>query len=338
MMPSLTSPAKVLVTGSNGFIAAWIVRVLIDRGYNVIGTVRSAPKGDYLKKQFGDKFEFVVAKNLEENAFDEAVKSTNPDAIIHAATPMDVSGDPQSVIGPAVEGTLGILRSAQQFGHNIKRIVITSSIASILESKDVPSYTFTEDDWNSKSEGIIEREGTNAPGEQKYATSKTKAEQAAWKFINENKGLHFDLTTILPSVVFGPIIHEVKDVSALNATIALFRHCIFNGTLDFFSNNFVDVRDVALAHVLALEVPEAGGERIIISSAPFFYQQSIDALIEARYKVPPREPREDTSVPHAAIMDNAKSKKILGINYRDFKETSVDTYAELQRRFPESFP
>ncbi|KAF8321476.1 uncharacterized protein EI90DRAFT_3157885 [Cantharellus anzutake] len=338
-MPSLASPAKVLVTAANGFIATWIVFVLINRGYNVIGTVRSAPKGDFLKKKFGDKFDFVIVENLEGNAFDEAVKSTNPDAIIHTATPIDVSGDPQSIIRLAVEGTLGILQSARQFGHNVKRIVITSSIASILESKDVPSYTFTEDDWNSESEKIVEREGTNAPAGHTYRASKTKAEQAAWKFIDENKGLHFDLTTILPSVVFGPILHEVKDVSALNATIALFRYSVFKGApLGTFSNNFVDVRDVALAHVLALEVPEGGGERIITSSAPFFYQQAIDALVAAGYNIPLREPWEDTSVPHAAIANNAKSKKILGINYRDIKETSVDTYAELQGRFPESFP
>jgi len=67
---------------------------------------------------------------------------------------------------------------------------------------------------------------------------------------------------------------KVKDVSSLNVTIALFRNGIVNKIVPKdFSNNFVDVRDVALAHVLALETPEAGGERIIVSSQPFFWHQ-----------------------------------------------------------------
>ncbi len=63
-MPSAKPPAKVLVTGTNGFIATWIVKVLIDRGYSVVGTVRSVPKGTFMKQQFGDKFEFAIVGGL----------------------------------------------------------------------------------------------------------------------------------------------------------------------------------------------------------------------------------------------------------------------------------
>ncbi len=91
-------------------------------------------------------------------------------------------------------------------------------MVSLLESKGVPSYTFTEvdnvdvmpilalislrqNDWNLESEKIVEREGKKTPGLYRYRAGKEKAEQAAWEFVNENKDLHFDLTTILPSVV-----------------------------------------------------------------------------------------------------------------------------------------
>jgi len=103
---------------------------------------------------------------------------------------------------------------------NVKRVVVTSSVMSLLESKGVPSYTFTEvdnvdvmpilaliflrqNDWNLESEQIVERESKKTPGLCRYRAGKKKAEQAAWEFVNENKDLHFDLTTILPSVVFG---------------------------------------------------------------------------------------------------------------------------------------
>ena len=44
-MPAVQKGAKVLVTGANGFIAAATVKILVDRGFNVIGAVRTASKG-----------------------------------------------------------------------------------------------------------------------------------------------------------------------------------------------------------------------------------------------------------------------------------------------------
>ena len=65
-MPAIDS-GKVLVTGANGYIAAWVVRTLLEDGYSVIGTVRSAEKGEYLKKVFashGDKFSIAVVEDI----------------------------------------------------------------------------------------------------------------------------------------------------------------------------------------------------------------------------------------------------------------------------------
>lgn len=45
------------------------------------------------------------------------------------------------------------------------------------------------------------------------------------------------------------------------------------------SFNLVDVRDVALGHTLALERPEAGGERFIVSNGPFFWAELRKSLI-----------------------------------------------------------
>jgi len=153
---------------------------------------------------------------------------------------------------------------------------------------------------------------------------------------------------------------KVKDVSSLNVTTELFRNGIINHIVPKgFSNNFVDVRDVALAHVLALETPEAGGERIIVSNEPYSWHQFstspfscvtvnwkmrlnalliADALIQAGHKVTPYDQPEDTSITPAVLFDNSKSKKILGLKYNDSQQMAVDTYAELKKRFPESFP
>lgn len=65
-MPSVSAPAKVLVTGASGFLGAHVAKALIDRGYYVRGTVRSSKKGDYLKNLLGsDKFEYVIVEDME---------------------------------------------------------------------------------------------------------------------------------------------------------------------------------------------------------------------------------------------------------------------------------
>ncbi|KAJ3841297.1 NAD(P)-binding protein [Lentinula raphanica] len=149
--------STVLVTGANGYIAAWIVRTLLEEGYRVRGTVRTRDKGRALQKifeKFETKFEFVVVPDItKDGAFDEAVQDV--DAIAHAASPVNFSTeDPQDLIRPAVRGTESILQSASQAGSKVRRIVYTSSVAAILEVDPKPR-TFTEENWNNQSVALI---------------------------------------------------------------------------------------------------------------------------------------------------------------------------------------
>ena len=66
-MPTIPSGSKILITGANGYIASWIVKILVDRGYSVRGTVRSAEKGTRMReifKEYRDKLEFVVVPDI----------------------------------------------------------------------------------------------------------------------------------------------------------------------------------------------------------------------------------------------------------------------------------
>ena len=70
-MPAVAS-GKVLVTGANGYIAVWLVQKLLEQGYSVRGTIRTAARGKYLKKLFekyGDKFELVVVEDITKVRF-----------------------------------------------------------------------------------------------------------------------------------------------------------------------------------------------------------------------------------------------------------------------------
>lgn len=67
---------KVLVSGANGYIAMWLVRTLLERGYSVRGAVRSAEKGKHLLETFKeyanrDRFEIVVVEDITQVRFSD---------------------------------------------------------------------------------------------------------------------------------------------------------------------------------------------------------------------------------------------------------------------------
>jgi len=70
-MPTISKGDKVLVTGANGYIAVWLVRQLLEKGYAVRGTVRSEQKGEYVKNYLeklglADKFELFIVEDIEQ--------------------------------------------------------------------------------------------------------------------------------------------------------------------------------------------------------------------------------------------------------------------------------
>ena len=95
-MVAVAAPAKVLITGANGYLAAYVVKKYLEAGYSVRGTVRSLSKSAFLKDKFGhygDRFELVVVEDItKDGAFDEAVKGV--DVIAHTASPFFNSSNP----------------------------------------------------------------------------------------------------------------------------------------------------------------------------------------------------------------------------------------------------
>lgn len=70
-MPIIENGARVLVTGANGYIGMWVVRILLERGFHVRGTVRSAEKGKHVTEYFtslgyGDRLQLVVVGDIAE--------------------------------------------------------------------------------------------------------------------------------------------------------------------------------------------------------------------------------------------------------------------------------
>ncbi|KAF4123675.1 Nucleoside-diphosphate-sugar epimerase [Geosmithia morbida] len=326
--------AKVLLT-------AHCLDQLLEKNYSVITTVRNEEKAQKIRdayKSLGDRLKVVIVPDLaKEDAFDDVV-AQNPDidSVLHTAT------DPiKELVDPAVKGTTGILRAVNRWAPNVRRVVITSSFASILDEAHLhdPDTTFTEASWNPDTIRDVGRSPATA-----YRVSKTLAERSAWDFVSASRGApsgaeggsgpaSFDLVTICPPLVLGPVVDHLVSLESVNTSNervvdllrGRWRHSIpSQGPVSLW----VDVRDVARAHVRALEIPEAGGKRLF-TTARYFSNSEIAAIVRNGFpeyadKVPgPEVQGGERPEPHNTFaFDVSFTDRLLGIRWIDL-ETSV---------------
>ncbi|TFK50045.1 D-lactaldehyde dehydrogenase [Heliocybe sulcata] len=343
-MPALTDKAAtILVTGANGFVGAWVVSKLLNRGYSVRAAVRTQSKGRHLldtNSQYGDKLEIAAVGDIAtDGAFDEAVKGV--DGIIHTASPVTMAADdPKELIEPAVNGAVGILASALKHGSSVKRIVVTSSFSAVIPFPS-PPVTITEALWNDAAVKDCEENGRNAKPMSKYAASKTLAERAVWAFHKEHKSkVTWDVTVINPPFIFGPVVHEVTTPDSLNSSTKLFYDGLVKGESHgqdpskYPDGGWVDIRDIAEAHIKALEVPAAGGERVLVIKDTFVWQDFYDI---ANSLSPKPYHTLATGTPGAILVRNRKvnmekAPRLLGLEYIAAEEMIKDTLADYVRR------
>ncbi|KAI0776384.1 NAD(P)-binding protein [Irpex lacteus] len=342
-MPAVQS-GKVLVSGANGYIAVWILQKLLDQGYTVRGTVRSERILPHLKQLFakyGDKLEFVIVEDItKDGAFDEAVKGV--DAVLHTASPFHFDAvEPKEIIDPAVLGTTSILESVRKCAPQVKRVVILSSVAAVMDHVAFPGPSHrSEKDWNEGSITKCETLGKDAHPGDKYLASKTLAERAAWEFVKTHKDeVNFDLVALNPPYVHGPTLHEVTKPENLNTSLAGLWVAVFTDQkskeeLTAPQGSWVDVRDIADAHVLALQKEEAAGQRIIIAEGSFTWQQWVRAAHQIDPTIPDRIPdyEHPKDLVYPISVDNTKSKQLLGLKYTDKYTCMKDTAAQFKQK------
>ncbi|KAH9896115.1 NAD-P-binding protein [Cubamyces lactineus] len=354
-MPTLSPPARVLVTGANGYVGCWVVHILLDRGYSVRATIRSAEKARALSALMAKKhptldivgaLECVVVPDISaEGAFEEFLDGVQ--GVVHTATPVTFDlEDPEDYIRPALEGTMGILRSAAK-RSDIKRVVVTSSIGAVGESIVAVEKTkiYTEEDWNESAVRLVREIGKDASGISKYNASKVLSEQAAWRYYRENKdALPYELSVIAPGWILGPLPDEPPSPSAFSTPSAkleweqLFATPPPPEPFPSFPFSYVDIRDVAEMHVRALEMEEAAGERFIACSHVCMWQDWFDAarsleILPGLSKLHATTSRQKGAElrPHL-VFSGEKARQKLGIVYKTVPETLKDLVEDFRSR------
>jgi NADPH-dependent methylglyoxal reductase len=290
----------------------------------------SIPAVKAAQSKYETQLSFAIVPDMTEpsNYKDAFVGVTG---ILHTASPFvlapkDIAVD---LLDPAINGVTSILKAANEYGSSVKRVVLTSSFAAILDmSKGYrPGYTYTEADWNP----MTYSEATTADGATAYCASKGLAEAAGWKWMKTNSP-SFTFTSICPPWIFGPNIAGIKDLNKLNeSTHALWALVGAEKIPPTDFAGFADVRDVAKAHLAALENDGAKGERFLVGGH-FDYQSAVDELVVA---VPELEKRLPKGVKGAGlkeevyVVDGSKAEKVLGLKYTPLGVTMRDFFVQL---------
>ncbi|KAI1377955.1 putative NAD dependent epimerase/dehydratase [Hypoxylon crocopeplum] len=332
----------VLLTGGSGFIASHILDTLLARQYYVTATVRSEEKGLRIRSAYPEdlrsRLSFVVVKDIvQEGAFDEAVRCHPFKYVIHTACPFhfNVTDPMNDFINPAVQGTTGILKSVREYAPLVERVVLLSSSATIINpfnhSEVYDESVYGETSWEEAMNPRLA-----------YRSSKIYAEKAAFEFMLAEKKPAFDLVVLNPPLVFGPAPRHLTTLDSLNTSNQRIRDTFLGHFRDGLPPTgpvyiFCDVRDVAEAHVRALEVPEASGQRFFIVGGYFTTKRIADVIRASHSEMAGRLPPEsapDDMPSDAYGWDNSKSRQVLGIEYRDLKtcvDDAVDSFVKLAK-------
>jgi dihydroflavonol-4-reductase len=323
---------RCLVTGGCGFLGSSIVKALIARGVEV--RILALPK-EPTENVDGLKVEIVRGDVLDRAACENAVRGA--DTVFHAAAIYKAwAPDPGPMYRVNQSGTFNMLEAARRAG--VERVVYTASIASL--GRPEPGGIADE---NTEYEGW---DLDFAYSRSKYFSREIAEDFARW-------GL--DVRVICPGIVLGPgDIGPTPSGKLILTTLGGGPPLYMDG-----GGSYVDVRDAAMAHVLAAEKGKAG-ERYIATShnlTTLEFLQAVDRAIgrkrryfkipvglarrvvvamEAQAKKTGKEPMLSRNFFEYSLKPcyyaNDKARRELGVTFRPLDETLRDAIAYFEER------
>jgi cinnamoyl-CoA reductase len=315
----MRSDQTVCVTGAGGFIASWLVKKLLIKGYTVRGAVRGNPedgKYEHLRELEGakERFELVKADILDYQSLLTVFRGC--DGVFHMACLLN--DDPNQVIEPAVKGTRNVMEACAEIG--VKRVVFTSSIGAVYMDPRRDPLAIVDDDCWSDLDYCIHTNNW-------YCYAKTLAEKSAWE-IAERRNL--EMVVINPCLVLGPLLQ-----STMNASTAHIMKYL-TGSAKTYANltqAYVDVRDVADAHILVYETPSAGGQRYLCGECSLHRGELVDMLAKLCPRCPlPTKCSDEINPRKQPYKFSNRKMRDLGLSFIPIDKSLADTVASLQER------
>ncbi|XP_042483700.1 tetraketide alpha-pyrone reductase 2-like [Macadamia integrifolia] len=312
------------VTGGTGFIGAYLVKALLERGHTIRTTVRD-PDADekvgflWEMNEAKQRLRLLKADIMVEGSFDEAVEGV--DGVFHTASPVLVPYDDNiqtTLIDPATKGTLNVMKSCAK-ASTVKRVVLTSSCSAIRYHEHVEQKSpLNESHWSDPE--YCKRYNMW------YAYAKTLAEKKAWQLAKESG---IDLVVVNPSFVVGPLIAP-QPTSTLLLILG-----IIKGLTGKYPNTrigFVHIEDVVATHILAMEESKASG-RLICSSTVAHWSEIIE-MLKTKYPSYPFENKcsdqKGDDNPHS--MDTSKINRLGLPTFKTIPEMFDDCIKSFQEK------
>jgi dihydroflavonol-4-reductase len=262
----MKQPPYVLVTGANGFLGATLVRKLLERGERVKAFVRPETDLTALQGLPQDRLLLSVGNIMAEGSIYRAL--TNVSRIYHTAANFKLwAKDPKSIIDPSVVGTRNVLKAARARG--VEKLVVTSSCAVLGTTQDEP---------------MDESHELNLGDPEAYIQAKV----AAAEVVDEAVAAGQNIVSVLPSTMAG----RADRKPTPNGQMLLrylkwspgFRFPVVSGGL-----NIVDVEDVAVGHILAMQ-QGGSGEKYILGGDDLTYSQIFETLADITGLAEPSKP------------------------------------------------
>ena len=327
---------KVLVTGATGYIGLHCVQQLLNQGYAVNGSVRSPERKEEVFEALQkhntptENLNLFTFNLTEDDGWDEGMEGC--DYLLHVASPIALENHNEDFfVKPAVAGVKRAFKYAKK--HNVKKVVLTSSVAAIFDTLEEKT-DYDETDWSDPENPSISH----------YAKSKTLAEKAAWDFV-DNEDNPFELAVINPALVIGPSLSG--DLGESNKAIAM----VTTGKMPVavpLQFGYVDVRDVAAAHLLAMQNSNSNGERFALAEKDLWYKDVAKVLRDNGFDKAPTfnvpvwlakilanfSKELKVTLPYLgrvrSVKNTSKAKDILGWNPRPAEESIIDIAVQIK--------
>nr|CBK62736.1 tmlF [Pseudoalteromonas sp. SANK 73390] len=304
----------VCVTGASGYLGTHVVAELLAQGYKVIASVRDInSEGVHAMTKAYEEgmFKVMAADFTVAHSLDEALAQSDFLIYCAATTALGFTNDvnvPQAHQSANIIGTGNMIQSIKRC-KNLKKVVYSSSMASVFRSDVADDHLYDESDWNNDDKANSEP----------YFYSKTQAElMLSALYDQDDPNTLPALVRFNPSVLMGP----VKVASHQNSSISILRNLLNarSGGCPRLYYSIADVRDVARIYVEALHNPSAKGRYLLPGkSISLLAIAQIVAQHFPEYKMPTRE-LKDTFVyalaSHNTGLTTAYLDKFLGIEHR----------------------